>query len=100
MKSNIISLPNIVEETYLKLERYRELDQKIKLLTKEKEELSLELKEGYFEDNTQFIYNNRLIATCDMQIRTAISTEKLRKERPDIYNLFQVESVYKVLRLK
>lgn len=102
--TNIHALPKLNDDTHTKIERYREIDQKIKALTKdlmkELETLKKELKEGYFFDKDEYIYNGRLLMTCDTQIRESIDKDELRKKRPDIYNLFQIETVSRVLRLK
>ena len=94
------TLPTVIKSTYDKLEQYRILDQQIKLLTKEKDELSKELKSGFFKDNDEFIYNDRLIATCTTQISERMDTSRIKVELPEIYSLYQVETCSRVMRLK
>jgi len=100
MKTSIQVLPNVTENIYTSVERYRMLDQQIKALEKEQNVIKEMLKEGYFKDQDEFIYQGRLLMTCTTQISERIDLKSLKLKQPDIYNLFQVESVSRVLRLK
>lgn len=100
MKTNIQLLPTVAETIYSQIERYRELDQQIKALEKEQDAIKEELKSGYFKDQDEFVYQGRLLMTCTTQITERMDIKNLKLKQPDIYNLFQVETVSRVLRLK
>ena len=87
-------------QLYVQIERYRDLDRQIKALEREKKSLNAELKAGYFATEDTFIYQGRLLMTATTEISERIDLESLKLQRPDIYNLFQVESVCRKLRLK
>ena len=89
MQSNIYKLPFAGISTYEQIEQYRDFDRQIKALTKDKEQVGLALKTGYFLDNDDFIHEGRLIATYRPQIKVSFDQEKFKTDHADMFKEYQ-----------
>ena len=100
MKSNIIALPSIKDDTYIQLETYRDLDRQIKALTKERDKLKELLIKGHFKHNDEFIKDGRLLATYYTQERITLDQKKLSSELPELVKDYQVINAVRTFLLK
>ena len=89
-----------LEITRDQIEKYRDLDRQIKALEKEKEAIGKELKSGFFLSNTDFTYNDRLLATYRPELRVTLDQAKLKADYQAIYEECCKISEIRVMRLK
>jgi predicted phage-related endonuclease len=87
-------------ETYYKIEQYRQLDQQVKALTKQKDKLNEELKQTYFAQHKEFIYEGRLLMELQTQLRVTVDTKLITLEHPDFIKQYQRINEIKLLLLK
>lgn len=93
-----IITPNALEDTYMQIERGRQLNQKIKTLTKELDEIKNNLKAGHFLHSEEFIYEGGTIATYKSQVMITLDQKRLKLERPDLVKEYEkIESIRKFL---
>lgn len=87
MKSNIVLLHQ-ESNVYQSIETYRDLDRQIKALTKEKDEIGKELKEGYFSTYESYTHDGKLLATYKPTIVTRFNQSLFKEENPYKYEAY------------
>lgn len=88
------------DETYLKIEAYRDLDRQIKALAKDKEIIGDELKAGYFLRHTDYVHEGRLIATYRPQIKVMFDQAKFKEDHAELFKEYQDIREIRVFLLK
>ena len=88
------------DQTLLNLEIYRDLDQRIKALTKEKDKIGKSLKEGYFANHDEYVHDGRLLATYYTSTVVRLDQSALKTAMPKIYEQFQTIGEQRTFLLK
>ncbi len=81
-KLHLIGTENPALQTYNMVELYRDINQRLKKLTKDETEIKRQLVDGYFFNHEEFIWDGKLLLTYTPRIRNDIDRDKLEKEYP------------------
>lgn len=100
MQSNLYVLPTKKNDLYDRIEQYKILDQQIKALTKQKDELKKEFINTCFTDGDDFIQDGRMLMTYRPQLRVTLDQKKLEANEPTIYKAYQVINEVRTFLMK